>query len=63
MAPGRGSKRTLHTETDGAGQLDWDVQIDSTVVRVHQHAAGARKGGWMPSTHSGGRRWDGHGVG
>jgi len=53
----------LRTETDGAGQLDWAAQIDSTVVRAHQHAAGARRGGSTPSTHSGGRRSDGHGVG
>jgi len=53
----------LRTEADGAGALDWDAQIDSTVVRAHQHAAGARRGGWTPSTHSGGRRWDGHAVG
>src|ERR1041384_7954290 len=25
--------------------LDWRAQVDSTVVRAHQHAAGARKGG------------------
>src|SRR5687768_1743110 len=30
-------------ETDD--DIDWDAQIDSTVVRVHQHAAGARKRG------------------
>lgn len=28
---------------DAAGRLDWDVSVDSTVVRAHQHAAGARK--------------------
>ncbi|WP_442813742.1 IS5 family transposase [Streptomyces sp. NBC_01558] len=28
---------------DDAGQIDWDVSVDSTVVRAHQHAAGARK--------------------
>jgi transposase len=25
--------------------IDWDAQIDATVVRTHQHAAGAAKGG------------------
>lgn len=25
--------------------IDWHAQVDSTVVRAHQHAAGARKGG------------------
>jgi transposase len=37
----------LRTQADGAGELDWDAQIDSSVVRAHQHAAGARKGGWI----------------
>jgi transposase len=27
---------------DAAGLITWDVSIDSTVVRAHQHAAGAR---------------------
>lgn len=35
---------SLHTQADGAGELDWEAQIDSSVVRAHQHAAGARKG-------------------
>ncbi|MCX5384854.1 IS5 family transposase [Streptomyces sp. NBC_00083] len=25
-----------------AGEIDWDISVDSTVVRAHQHAAGAR---------------------
>jgi transposase len=25
--------------------IDWDAQADSTIVRAHQHGAGARKGG------------------
>ena len=53
----------LHTQADGAGELDWDAQIDSTVVRAHQHAAGARKGGRTPSTPSGGKRSDAHAAG
>ncbi len=35
----------LHTEADAAGDLDWHGNADSTIVRAHQHAAGARKGG------------------
>lgn len=35
----------LRAQADAAGELDWDAQIDSTVVRAHQHAAGARKRG------------------
>ena len=34
----------LRTQADGAGELDWHAQVDSTVVRAHQHAAGAAKG-------------------
>lgn len=28
---------------DAAGRIDWEVSVDSTAVRAHQHAAGARK--------------------
>jgi transposase len=53
----------LRTQAEAAGALDWDAQIDSTVVRAHQHAAGARKGGSTRSRQVGSRRWGGHGVG
>lgn len=33
----------LRTVADGAGLIGWDLNIDSTVARVHQHGAGARK--------------------
>lgn len=37
---------TLTRQADAAGQLDWQLHfIDSTIVRAHQHAAGAKKGG------------------
>lgn len=26
---------------DAAGRVDWDVSVDSTITRAHQHAAGA----------------------
>lgn len=26
-------------------EVVWDAQVDATIVRAHQHAAGARKGG------------------
>ncbi|MGW7099698.1 IS5 family transposase [Streptomyces sp. NPDC054883] len=32
----------IQAAEDAAGQIDWDVSVDSTVVRAHQHAAGAR---------------------
>ena len=28
---------------DAAGRIDWEASVDSTAVRAHQHAAGARK--------------------
>ena len=30
---------------DAAGEVEWVVSVDSTSVRAHQHAAGARKKG------------------
>ncbi|WEB45612.1 IS5 family transposase [Streptomyces yunnanensis] len=37
--------REAQARADAAGDIDWLVSVDSTVVRAHQHAAGARKGG------------------
>jgi len=53
----------LRVQADAAGELDWNAQIDSSVVRAHQHAAGARKGGSRRSRQAASKRWDGHGVG
>ncbi|MFF4168240.1 IS5 family transposase [Streptomyces sp. NPDC001741] len=33
----------IQAAEDATGQIDWDVSVDSTAVRAHQHAAGARK--------------------
>jgi transposase len=33
----------LQARADAAGLICWDVSVDSTVVRAHQHAAGARR--------------------
>ena len=33
----------IQAAEDAAGGIDWDVSVDSTAVRAHQHAAGARK--------------------
>jgi transposase len=38
-------KRQVQSRAEEAGDIDWDAQVDATVVRAHQHAAGARKGG------------------
>ena len=34
----------LQGRADAAGLITWDVSVDSTVARAHQHAAGALKG-------------------
>ncbi|WP_442806220.1 IS5 family transposase [Streptomyces sp. NBC_01317] len=34
--------RQVQAAADAAGEIDWDVSVDSTSVRAHQHAAGAR---------------------
>ena len=35
----------LQAHADAAGRVRWDVSVDSTSVRAHQHAAGARRHG------------------
>lgn len=35
---------------DGVGGIGWTVSVDSTVVRAHQHAAGAPKKGPKAAT-------------
>jgi transposase len=35
----------LQARADAAGLITWDISVDSTVARAHQHAAGARKRG------------------
>ncbi len=50
----------LQRQAAAAGDLDWDLQyVDGTVIRAHQHAAGAKKGGQpttQPTKRSGGVR-------
>jgi transposase len=31
------------TKSDAVGEVEWEVSVNDTVVRAHQHAAGARK--------------------
>ena len=38
-------EQLVQRDADAVGELDWRVQVDTSVVRAHQHAAGARKGG------------------
>jgi transposase len=36
----------LQAEADARGEVDWDLRfVDATVIRAHQHAAGARRDG------------------
>ncbi|GGT01454.1 hypothetical protein GCM10010270_86530 [Streptomyces violaceus] len=35
----------LQVKADADGVIEWEVCVDSTVCRAHQHAAGARKKG------------------
>jgi transposase len=60
----------LQAHADAAGLVGWEVSVDSTVCRAHQHAAGARKRGICRSSRPAGWRlsrpttpWAGLGVG
>ncbi len=47
----------LQRRADADGRLDWSLHfVDSTVVRAHQHAAGAKRGAQRP------KRWAVAGV-
>ncbi len=44
----------LQRQADRAGRLDWTLHfVDSTVVRAHQHAAGAKGGMLRPKRSAG----------
>ncbi|MDQ7907533.1 IS5 family transposase [Phytohabitans sp. ZYX-F-186] len=47
---------TLQAMADAAGRIVWDVSVDSTVARAHQHAAGARKNAAAQAEPPGGVR-------
>ena len=57
----------LQGQADAAGLITWDVSVDSTVARAHQHAAGARKRGICkpsrPAPSPLTMRWAGPGAG
>ena len=49
---GTASTTAVKAQADAAGELDWDLHhVDATVIRAHQHAAGAKKGTQRP------KRW------
>ncbi len=36
----------LQAAADAKGRIDWDLHfVDATIIRAHQHAAGARRDG------------------
>jgi transposase len=46
----------VQRQADGAGEIDWELHfVDGTVIRAHQHAAGA-KGGTRRRKRSGAAR-------
>ncbi|WP_419248253.1 IS5 family transposase [Streptomyces virginiae] len=55
----------VQAAADAAGEIDWDISVDSTIVRAHQHAAGARTDpppapaskGAEPAEHQGDSAW------
>jgi transposase len=55
----------LQAAADAAGRVSWQVSVDSTVCRAHQHAAGARKDGDAQREPPGGVRAEpaDHGLG
>jgi transposase len=56
----------LQAVTDAAGGIRWQVSVDSTVCRAHQHAAGARRDGHRqrePPSGTGAAEPADHGLG
>ena len=41
----------VQADADAAGDIDWLVSVDSTIVRAHQHAAGAKGGAVKRTNH------------
>ncbi|MEU8692816.1 IS5 family transposase [Streptomyces sp. NPDC048665] len=41
----------VQVDADARGLITWDVSVDSTIARAHQHAAGARKRGICRRSH------------
>lgn len=44
----------LQARADAAGMIFWEVNVDSTICRAHQHAAGARRHGAVQKEPPGG---------
>nr|WP_267717397.1 hypothetical protein [Streptomyces sp. CoH17] len=54
-----------HARADAAGLITWEANVDSTICRAHQHAAGARRDGQIQKEPPGGISVepDDHGLG
>lgn len=52
-------------QPDAAGLVTWEINVDSTICRAHQRAAGARRDGRAQKEPPGGTRTepDDHGLG
>ena len=44
----------LQAEADAKGEIDWQVSVDSTIARVHQHGASAARSELRVTAHTGG---------
>ena len=44
----------LQADADAEGDIDWQVSVDSTISRVHQHGATAARCSSGPSSYTGG---------
>jgi transposase len=55
----------LQARADAVGLITWEVNVDSTICRAHQHAAGARRDGQAQKEPPGGHQSepDDHGLG
>ncbi|MEV0919442.1 IS5 family transposase [Streptomyces sp. NPDC049967] len=55
----------LQARGDSSGLINWEINVDSTICRAHQHAAGARRNGAGQKEPPGGVRQepDDHGLG
>jgi len=43
----------LQAEADAKGEIDWQVSVDSTIARVHQHGASAARSQLKTTAHTG----------
>ena len=44
----------LQVQADANGEIDWNVSVDSTIARVHQHGATAARSELKATAHTGG---------